>query len=193
METGTNQVEGASPPPKPEHDAGRIDELLTQLQAMAGPSTWQGIEELVERLVRLYGLGLEKTMGHARDAGANVPLFHERLGGDEVVSSLLLLHGLHPTPVLVRIERALEKVRPLLGTHAGGVEFIGLDTMGVVHLRLLGSCQGCPSSLATVEQTVRRAIEEAAPEVMDVRVEDQQAAVKRPDVVSLAQLPSGAS
>ncbi len=151
-----------------EHDAARIEELLAQIERMAGPSTWQGVEELVERLVRLYGAGLQRTLAYARETGADEARLAASLGADELVSSLLLLHGIHPLPVEVRVERALERVRPVLGTHAGGVEFLGVNAGGVVGLRLLGACQGCPSSRATVEGTLRRAIEEAAPEIAGI-------------------------
>ena len=67
---------------------------------------------------------------------------------------------------------ALDQVRPYLGSHAGGVELLGVDAAGVVHLRLEGSCDGCPSSVQTVKLAIERAIEEAAPEVAGVEVEN---------------------
>jgi len=41
----------------------------------------------------------------------------------------------------------------------------------VVHLRLEGSCHGCPSSTVTMKLAVEKAIEEAAPEVARIEVE----------------------
>jgi Fe-S cluster biogenesis protein NfuA/nitrite reductase/ring-hydroxylating ferredoxin subunit len=70
------------------------------------------------------------------------------------------------------VVEALDQVRPYLGSHAGGVELLGVDTDGVVHLRLEGSCDGCPSSTMTVKLAIERAIEEAAPEVTAVEVEN---------------------
>jgi len=154
-------------------DAARIDQLLESLQGMAGPSTWMAIEELMERLLRTYGAGLARALAHARAAGADGARFDERLGEDDLLSSLLLLHGLHPLPLRARVERALEKVRPALGSHAGDVELAALDERGSLTLRFLGSCSGCPSSRATVEHTVRRAIEEAAPEIATIEIADE--------------------
>ena len=65
----------------------------------------------------------------------------------------------------------MEEVRPYLGSHAGGVEYLGLDADGVARLRLEGSCHGCPSSTVTVRMAIERAILEAAPEVARVEVE----------------------
>ena len=42
---------------------------------------------------------------------------------------------------------------------------------GVVHLRLEGSCHGCPSSTVTMKLAIEKAIEEAAPEVIRIEVE----------------------
>ena len=42
-----------------------------------------------------------------------------------------------------RVERALvEKIRPALSTHAGGIRIERIDG-NAVHLAMLGSCQGC--------------------------------------------------
>ena len=43
----------------------------------------------------------------------------DRLTEDPLVESLLLLHDLHPLDVDARIQRALDQVRPYLGSHAG--------------------------------------------------------------------------
>jgi Fe-S cluster biogenesis protein NfuA/nitrite reductase/ring-hydroxylating ferredoxin subunit len=95
-----------------------------------------------------------------------------RLVEDERAATLLALHGLHPKDTQTRVVEALDQVRPYLGSHAGGVELVGVDSEGVVHLRLEGSCDGCPSSTMTVKLAIERAIEEAAPEVTAVEVEN---------------------
>ena len=94
-----------------------------------------------------------------------------RLADDELVANLLLLHGLHPDDVETRVQGALDRVRPYLGSHAGGVEFLGVDEDGVAQLQLKGSCDGCAGSAATVHNAVERAVLDAAPEVVRVHVE----------------------
>ena len=147
-------------------EGDRIEQILEELRASAGPTTWPRIEELVQRIVGLYGAGLERMLAHAT-AGDDVVA---RLTGDELVSNLLILHDLHPLSPVERIERALDEVRPYLGSHAGGVELLGIRD-GVAKLRLVGSCDGCPSSRVTVDQAIERAILQAAPEVVAVEVE----------------------
>ena len=95
----------------------------------------------------------------------------DRLLADPLVESLLLLHDLHPLDVDARIQRALDRVRPYLGSHAGGVQYLGVGADGVARLRLEGSCHGCPSSTVTVQLAIQGAVEDAAPEVTEVVVE----------------------
>ena len=98
----------------------------------------------------------------------------DRLAEDPLVESLLLLHDLHPLDVDARIQRALDRVRPYLGSHAGGVEYLGVAD-GVARLRLEGSCHGCPSSTVTVQLAIQGAVQDAAPEVTEVVVEGMTA------------------
>jgi Fe-S cluster biogenesis protein NfuA len=114
-------------------------------------------------------------------------LLHERgqlddgtldaLAGDDLVASLLLVHGLHPYDVRQRVERALADVRPYLGSHDGDVELLDITEDGVVRLRLLGNCDGCPSSSVTLKLAVEAAIEAAAPEVTAIEVSTPAASV----------------
>ncbi len=153
----------------------RIEALLGELAA-AGPAVRGKAEELVQSLMRLYGAGLERILTVLDDAGpAAIPVF-ARLAEDELVASLLVLHDLHPLDLETRVARALDHVRPYLGSHGGGVELLGVVD-GVVRLRLEGSCDGCPSSAVTMKLAIERAIEEAAPEIAGIEVEGLPPAV----------------
>jgi Fe-S cluster biogenesis protein NfuA/nitrite reductase/ring-hydroxylating ferredoxin subunit len=61
-------------------------------------------------------------------------------------------------------------VRPYLQTHGGNVELLGVDD-GVVHLRLAGNCQGCPSSEMTLKLAIEEAILNAAPDLSSIQVD----------------------
>ena len=84
-----------------------------------------------------------------------------------------MLHGLHPLDVDARIEAALDRVRPYLGSHAGGVSFLGVDQDDVARLRLSGSCDGCASSTVTVSLTIEEAVRAAAPELTGIVVDGE--------------------
>jgi len=149
----------------------RIEALLTELRSVADPVIQEKAEELVQVLVEVYGAGLGRIVEIVGDSSPGGQADLQRLADDEFVASLLILHGLHPVDTETRVQNALDKVRPYLGSHAGGCEFLGIDDTGVVHLRLEGSCHGCPSSTITVKMAIERAIEAAAPEVAGIQVE----------------------
>ena len=148
----------------------RIEEILGLLRS-GDAADAAAAEELVGLLVGLYGDGLGHIVATLRDAGpAGAELLAE-MTEDPLVESLLLLHDLHPLDVDTRIQRALDRVRPYLGSHAGGVEYLGVTADGVARLRLEGSCHGCPSSTVTVRLAIEDAVKDAAPEVGQVAVE----------------------
>jgi Fe-S cluster biogenesis protein NfuA len=131
----------------------RIDVLLEDVHDV----------ELVQALVELYGEGLARIVAHDPACVAGV-------ADDEVVSYLLLLHGLHPIAVEERVLGALAEVRPYLEQHGGDVELLNIDG-GVVRLRLQGTCNGCASSTATLKLAIEDAIQRAAPDVDAVEAE----------------------
>ncbi|WP_329006006.1 NifU family protein [Kribbella sp. NBC_00709] len=142
----------------------RIDVLLDEVQRGADPALARKVEELVRAVLTLHGAGLEQLLNLLDEPQVR------QLVGDDLVAGLLLLHDLHPDDVATRIQGALDSVRPYLGSHAGGIDYLGIDDDGVVHLSLQGSCDGCPGSTATVRLTVENAVLDAAPEAIAVDV-----------------------
>jgi Fe-S cluster biogenesis protein NfuA/nitrite reductase/ring-hydroxylating ferredoxin subunit len=142
----------------------KVEALLAELAASSDPATAGRAEELVSLLVEFYGAGLARIM-EVLDEQAVAPLLN-----DGLVTALLVLHDLHPQSTEERVLAALDRVRPYLGSHAGDVEYLGLDPDGTVRLRLAGSCDGCPSSLVTVKMAIEKGIEDVAPEVTKVDV-----------------------
>jgi Fe-S cluster biogenesis protein NfuA/nitrite reductase/ring-hydroxylating ferredoxin subunit len=152
----------------------RIEQLLGAMDS-TGPLARERAEELVRLVVDLYGSGLERLLEVVHDAGALSDDVLDRLAADELVAGLLLVHGLHPYGVEDRIARALDDVRPYLGSHGGDVELLGVTDEGIVRLRMLGSCDGCPSSAVTLQLAVEGAITAAAPEVIGIEVAEAPA------------------
>jgi Fe-S cluster biogenesis protein NfuA/nitrite reductase/ring-hydroxylating ferredoxin subunit len=149
----------------------RIEALL-EAASTGGAVAHERAEELVRLVVDLYGAGLERLLEIAHDCGRLDDDLLDRLAADDLVAGLLAVHGLHPYALDTRVARALDGVRPYLGSHGGDVEFLGLTEDGVVRLRMLGSCDGCPSSSVTLTLAVETAIRTAAPEVSGIEVEE---------------------
>jgi Fe-S cluster biogenesis protein NfuA len=148
----------------------RIEAALDELHSTADPRTINLAEELLRLVSELYGAGFARAVELAR---AQAPELIAAFADDELVSSLLLVQGLHPDSIDARVEAALVSVRPFLAQHGGDVELLGIDDeLGAVKLRLLGSCDGCPSSASTLKGAVEVAILEAAPEITRIVVEE---------------------
>ena len=170
----------------------RVEELLDAIKSGGFGPAASAAEELVGLLVGLYGDGLAQIMNVLAAHGPEGAAMIDALADDPTVESLLLLHGLHPLGVDARIQRALDRVRPYLGSHAGGVEYLGVTPEGVARLRLEGSCHGCPSSTVTVQLAITGAVQDAAPEVTEVVVEGMTAAPE-PKLLQIGRRPEDTS
>src|SRR5262249_34908740 len=117
-----------------------------------------------------HGTALSRLLSHIAAGGAPGRAILDRLACDVDVSSLLILHGLHPDELEVRVARALEQVRPQLRAHGGDVALLNFD-QGIVRIRMEGSCHGCSSSAFTLKNAIEEAIYNAAPDVTAIEVE----------------------
>lgn len=146
-----------------EHDK-LVERLLAEAEAACGPVAWPRVEALVTSLVELYGEGLGRMITHAREAARSPTDLDQRLAGDEVVASLLLLHDLHPVALDRRIERALERLHEEV-PHASSLAVVGVAD-GVVKLRAVD-----PAATPPTSHVVARAIEREAPELSGIQVD----------------------
>lgn len=145
----------------------RIARLLDEIRGAAGPQTWQAVEELVERLVGLYGAALSRVARAVEEEGAQA--LQQRLVDDELISSLFRLHGLHPLPPRVRLERAIEEIRPRLISMAKNLRLVeGGDQEAHLAFALADNVPRHRSK--EIEAFVRAAVEEAAPELAHFRI-----------------------
>ncbi|RDY27160.1 NifU family protein [Romboutsia weinsteinii] len=67
-----------------------------------------------------------------------------------------------------QVERALEKVRPILKRDGGNVELIDVNDQGVVLVRLGGACKGCPGATMTVKVVIENLLVKEVPGVNQV-------------------------
>jgi len=70
-----------------------------------------------------------------------------------------------------KVEKALEKIKPMLIRDGGNVELVDIVD-GVVRVRLQGACAGCPMSQMTLKNGIERLIKEDVPEVKSVEAVD---------------------
>ena len=162
---------------------GRIESLLEEIESFEDPEARAKTAEMVQTLLELYGEGLGRIVESVGRLGGE-DLKNELLG-DELITHLLLLHGLHPVDVQTRVLGALDEVRPYLESHGGNVQFLGIAE-GVARVRLEGSCDGCPSSTMTLKLAIEEAVQRAAPELEGVEAEGVAEPPPKPTVAFVA-------
>ena len=67
-----------------------------------------------------------------------------------------------------KVQAVLEEVRPALVGDGGDVELVDVAEDGTVHVRLVGSCAGCPMAQLTLKLHIERILKEKVPEVRAV-------------------------
>ena len=148
----------------------RVEELVAAIETWADPNLRAKAVELVQALMDFHGAGIDRMMELTAEKGAVGYEIFDDFARDDLVGNMLLLYGLHPLDLETRVIQALDKVRPSLNLHEGGVELISIND-GVVHLSLQGNCDGCASSAATLKLTIEEAIYSAAPDAAGIQVE----------------------
>lgn len=69
---------------------------------------------------------------------------------------------------LLRIEGALDQIRPYLEADGGNVKVLEVTEDMVLKLELLGACGSCPMSTMTLKAGVEQSVLKAVPEIKSV-------------------------
>ncbi|HKQ69972.1 MAG TPA: hypothetical protein VJT73_11565 [Polyangiaceae bacterium] len=131
----------------------RIETLLGDLERTCDERSVDTARAIVTTLLDVHADGFSRMLGRIAEAGPVGQALLGAFGRDDLLGSLLLLHGLHPEPLEARLRRGLDAARADLAAHGAGVELVGIQK-GVVTVRLKGAPHDQPPFL-------RRAIEDA--------------------------------
>jgi Fe-S cluster biogenesis protein NfuA len=67
-----------------------------------------------------------------------------------------------------KVRSAIERVRPNLQADGGDVELVDVTDEGIVKVRLLGACHGCPMSQMTLKMGIQKYLQKEVPGVKEV-------------------------
>ena len=140
----------------------RIGELAETLAGHDDPAVAADVTELLDWIDAFHRDGLGRLVEMIRAWRGEV--FLDSVDQDEVVGLLLGAYGLGErrevqADASAAVASALEQVRPLVESHGGAIEVESVRD-GVVQVRMLGTCDGCPSSEATLVYGVEAALRE---------------------------------
>lgn len=76
--------------------------------------------------------------------------------------------GLDIEGLTVKVNDALQQLRPFLEADGGDMELVDITEEGVVRVQLLGACRDCSMSVMTLKAGLEEAVKKVAPEVIRV-------------------------
>jgi Fe-S cluster biogenesis protein NfuA len=155
----------------------RIGGLVHDLETIADPAARAAAKDLVQLLMDLHGTGLERILDVVFQAGEPGAQIIDDLGRDPLVSSLLVLYGLHPEELQTRVEGKLEQMVSKLHKMGAEAKLISVSD-GHVRVRVSVDGHACGSTFRTLQASVEEAMYEAAPDLLSLVVEglEEQAA-----------------
>jgi hypothetical protein len=160
----------------------KIGDLVSQLNTEERAKS----RELLEAVMDLHGEALDRILQRLRGAGEVGEALMQSLTEDSVVSSVLLLYGLHPLDFETRVRQAVEKLGASLRTSGVYADLIGIDA-GVIRVRFRGV------DSAALARSVKASMEEelyaAAPDAESVATLGLEK-FAAPDFVPLEMLAS---
>lgn len=71
-----------------------------------------------------------------------------------------------------RVREVLDLIRPMIRADGGDIEYVETTDEGIVRIRFLGACVGCPSSSMTLTMGIEKNLKEHVPEVRGVEAVD---------------------
>jgi Fe-S cluster biogenesis protein NfuA len=151
-------------------DIQRIGGLVQEIEQIADPAVRAAAKGLVQSLMDLHGAAFEKALDIVAEVGEPGMTIIDRLGRDGLVSSVLILYGLHPEDLETRVLKAVERVRPQLRKQGCEVEVLGVND-GAVRLRVETGSHTCGSTAKTVQASLEGAVYDAAPDLVSLVIE----------------------
>lgn len=148
----------------------RIGALVQEIECIADPAVRASTTQLVQLIMEFHGAGLDRAMQILADAGESGMGLIDKLGRDPVVSSLLVLYGLHPENLEARITKAVERLATKLRRDGAALQLLRIAD-GAVSLRVTPGEHACGSTAKALQAEVEDAIYEAAPDIASLTVE----------------------
>ncbi len=148
----------------------RIGQLVQEIESIADPAVKASTKILVQSIMDLHGAALEKALDIVAGAGEQGLSIIHQMGRDPLVSSVLLLYGLHPDDIETRVANALEQVRPKLRKQGCEVELASVSG-GAIQLQVETGSHTCGSTAQTVKASLEGAIYDAAPDLTSLVIE----------------------
>ncbi len=145
----------------------KIEGLVHRAESLSDPKARGVAVDLLQAVLDFHAAGLDRVMEIVAASGPAGESIIERIAEDDLTSSMLLLHDLHPDDLQTRIDRAVYKLQDMFASLGAKLSLIAIDP-GTVRLQFdsARTWSGTP-----VRSSVENAIFQAAPEIETVVIE----------------------
>ena len=154
--------------PAGEELVARLNSLIEELEQYPDTEVRDKALDLVQIILQLYGESLRRIIATLESEPRREQIL-ARLTGDEVIRSILLIHGLMPVNLYDRVAAKLNELRPYLVSQGCDVELLGIDDARA-RMRLMRSGKGAPP-IAVLKGEIENALSEVAPDLAGVEIE----------------------
>ena len=172
----------------------RVGELFDELMTHPDAAVRDRVEEMMDLFDAFHREGLGRLVEMIRAWRGEI--FLESVARDDVTGYFLAAYDFGEAPddrdaaaAADAVDEALEELRPMIESHGGMITVEEIKD-GVVKLQMMGSCDGCPSSAATLTGGIEEALRRHWPnfrrlEVVEPDAEEEPAALPEPEPVLL--------
>lgn len=148
----------------------RIGALVEEIETIADPAARSSTRQLMQLVMEFHGAAIDRMLEILANGGEPGMTFIDQLGRDPMVSSLLVLYGLHPETLESRVGKAIERLKPKLQRDGAAIELLGIKD-GAIGVRVTPGGHACGSTTSALRSLVEDAIYEAAPDLTGLTVE----------------------
>jgi Fe-S cluster biogenesis protein NfuA len=148
----------------------RIGALVEEIETIADPAARSATRQLMQLVMEFHGAAIDRMLEILANGGEPGMAFIEQLGRDPMVSSLLVLYGLHPDTLETRVGKAVERLKSRLQRDGAAIELLGIKD-GAVSVKVTPGDHACGSTTSALRSVVEDTIYEAAPDLASLTVE----------------------
>ncbi len=142
----------------------RVGELFDELMTHPDAAVRDRVEEMMDLFDAFHREGLGRLVEMIRAWRGEI--FLDSVANDDITGYFLSAYDFGEAPddrdaaaAADAVDAAMEELRPMIESHGGMITVEEIKD-GVVKLQMMGSCDGCPSSTATLtgglEEALRR-------------------------------------
>ena len=146
----------------------QLNALVEELENYPDSVVREKALDLVQMILALHGEVLHRIL-KTLDSSPQREQMLSQIIGDDVVRSVLIIHGLAPDDLPTRVAATIENLRPFLITQGCDVKLLAVEN-GRAQIRLMRSGQGAPPILA-LKSEIEKALAEAAPDLLGIEIE----------------------